>query len=190
MLSNLPTGDRAWFERWNSLDEFELAVEQSKPEFEVLRNQQSKFWREAWVATRFARATAEGHVKLRLAPDSAPCGDFQLEDRKGLRVYEIAEALDPSMPPAWKQLRAENKTLLHESDDASSGALMRATVPALIAQKASKGYPAGTGLIIYLNLRGGRSRTELEALVPKTDYQFDSIWILTSGGPVRIFTAK
>jgi hypothetical protein len=169
------------------LEEFERGIDDIMPDCESFREQRFKFWREAWVAARFTRLTANVSAKLRLTPDSADWGDFELQDEGGRHVYEIAEALDPTMPPAFKRLRAEGTNILHESEHAASGEMARATIPDLITKKAGKNYPAGTGLLIYVNLWTYFSQNDLPQLVPKIAHGFRSIWILDSKGASQIF---
>jgi hypothetical protein len=176
------------FEQWLSLDDFEEAIDKACPEEDRLRSNQFKFWREAWVAANFARRTGQTGVRLRLTADSSPQGDFELETADGrTHGYEIAEALDPSMPPALIKLRAAGGTVLQESEKSVSGALARSEIPRLIAQKAEKAYPARTGLIIYVNLWTDFERAGMAGLVPAEGRKFSSIWLLTSGRALQMF---
>jgi len=187
-MAKLAHSLRAQFEHWQSVVEFEDAIERTRPEESSLRSQEFKFWREAWVAAQFARISGQSDVRLKLTSDSSPEGDFQMEGSDGVaRGFEIAEALDPTMPAALKKLREMGGSILRESDDSVSGARARAEIPRLIAQKAAKGYPVGTGLIIYVNLWTDFERVGTGGLVPTTTYQFASIWLLTLGKALRIF---
>jgi hypothetical protein len=170
---------RAPFEAWQNPEAFDRLVRTNRPT--EVRDSDFKFWREAWVASRFSKflQPLEG---IRLAPDSAAWGDFELM-RSGSRApYEIAEACDADAQPLLKTLR-KRRAVLRTSDEELSGDIARRLVTHLIRKKAARRYSAGTSLVLYLNLDDDELvADELPALVPDTEYKFRAISILYSDG--------
>jgi hypothetical protein len=180
---------RKRFEQWQSLAQFRKDVESLRPAIGDYRSRRYKFWREAWVAAEFAHRSGQSVVCLRLLPEDSPEGDFQiLGDDRVCRNFEVTEALDSSMPPALKNLRAAGGEIYHEQEDAVSGALARKQIRRLVELKAKKTcYPAGTTLVIYVNLWSDFDKAGPDGLLPETEIAFASIWLLADGLAIQIF---
>lgn len=166
---------RVWFEDWRTLDQFTLALGEGVPKNH--RSNAQKYWREAWTGARFAKWVRPS-CELRLTADGSPLGDLEVRDASGSCGYEIAEALDA----AGMAQHNRGNTVVGVSEVELSGDMARSLIPRLINQKAGKGYPPGTSLILYLDVWDDElSLSELPGLVPESP-GFPSIWLLNSGG--------
>jgi hypothetical protein len=188
---------RSWFEQWRTPSEFAQRFEQLKrivkSEFYFNRNE-SKWAREAWVLNEFAQITTPMQIKLNR--DDPP--DAYVRINSEPVPLEISEVIEPGRR---RGLEYRPGTPQIEDDPIEDWiARADAIAPALrdrIADKKMGSYPAGTILLIYLNISewGIRQReieSEIRSILVGPRGSFASVQVLwkeklfSSTGEIRL----
>lgn len=150
-----------WLERlseWTDVLVFQGLVSECKKDlgrYGAMINHGTGFWRDAWIAGKFAELLAVDSVRL-LYPETSP--DFAVMIAGTERRFEATEAMaqgrrrgDEFREDLAKADRGESTARNHPVEDWLTGDRAAELLKAAADRKAGKSYARGSSLVIYLN---------------------------------------